>query len=139
MSHPCKSQSIHCLTHTLHCQSRQSSPGEIFTTFLIDEIFPQIYPCPKSPPPCRTSLQRAPLPWPRLVRGTPDGCGFPAPVPSADIPLLHICAPITAVRRVYTQRGTIYIYTPDSPPPPPLICQEILSSTWCYSDSSQFL
>ena len=26
--HPCKSQSLHCLTHTLHCQTPQISPGE---------------------------------------------------------------------------------------------------------------
>ena len=43
---PCESQSLHCLTHTLHCQSPQISPGDNFATFLKHEIFPLNYPPP---------------------------------------------------------------------------------------------
>ena len=38
--HPCKSQSGHCLMHTLHEQSPQISPGQNFATCFKDEIFP---------------------------------------------------------------------------------------------------
>ena len=44
LRHPCECQSLHCLTHTLHCQSPQISLGANFATFPKEEIFPQNYP-----------------------------------------------------------------------------------------------
>ena len=45
--HPCKSQSLHCFTHTLHCQSPPKSPGGNRTTFTF------------SPPPLVSTLEFA--------------------------------------------------------------------------------
>ena len=46
---PCKSQSLHCLTNTLHGQSPKIVPGGIFATFLKAQNFPQNY---RRPPVC---------------------------------------------------------------------------------------
>ena len=48
---PCKFQSLHCLTHTLHCQSPQISPGKKIATFLKNELFVRNYPPPNINPP----------------------------------------------------------------------------------------
>ena len=48
--HPCKSQSVHYLTHTLHCQNPQISPRGNFATFFRDVILPRNYPRPLSLP-----------------------------------------------------------------------------------------
>ena len=71
--HPCKSQSLanpqssHCLTHTLHCQRPQISPGGNFATFLQHDIVLRNYPCPKLSPIrvlflCHLCFVRRPLP-----------------------------------------------------------------------------
>ena len=38
--HPCKCQSLHCLTQTLHCPKTPISPGKNFATLFKDENVP---------------------------------------------------------------------------------------------------
>ena len=69
--HPCKSQSSHCLTHTLHCQSAQISLGENCATFFKEDICPRNYPPPHFVAGVRTGAP--PLPFCKWARHGTEG------------------------------------------------------------------
>ena len=133
--HPCKSRSLHCLTHTLHCQSppdfaslpqHRGTGGWGFTRAV----------CTRPPPPCHPSQLQSSKPL-RRMGTTPHPaslCGSQMPSLACLYSYGAVCCPAARLPLLFEFRmGTQTFLVGGLHPPIVFLLAELLPQTKCAS------